>query len=394
MLVAEGRRPIDGKDGWVENCFQEKSEQTTDSSAKRVDFHDKSWIHNVEISGLVAIVHPPTPGAPGKTVRGEDVPALHGATAVPKLGKGVTADPNNPGRIVAAVNGNAVLDADGTLHVDPTLNVAGNVDYSTGNIDFVGSVVINGDVKSDFAVKAAGSIEVRGNVEDAVLESGSDITVRNGFIGQGKGRINAVGSVHVQHVLNQSIHSGKSIYIEREGVCATLHAEKSLVAPQAVFVGCTIQAGNEVEVRNLGNGDQTQAKVRVGRRAILLDQLGQNDRELLKAQKQLEEAKNAVYKLVRIQLDAGSLTAEQQAIQNKLRSVQAELTKTIAKMRELREELKAQLQENGLVRVIVHDTMFANVFVELNGVRKMMQGAVKEVLLTENNGKIEERPLE
>ena len=394
ILVAEGKNPDEGKDGWIEFAFQVKPDNLANAEEKKADFHNLGWVHNVPISGLVATVHPPQPGTPGTTLRGESVQPKPGVTAIAKLGKGVTTDPNDPSRIIATAHGNAVLDVDGTLHVEQTLKVRGNVDYSTGDINFVGSVFVAGDVKSDFSVKAAGSIEVRGNVEDANLESGGDVIINNGFIGQGKGTISAVGNVRVQHVLNQSIRSGRSIYVSREGVCATLQAAERIVAPHGVFVGCTLQAGNEVEVLNLGNGDQTQAKVRVGRRGILLDLLGQNDRDIAKVQKQLEEAKNAIYKLVRVQLDKGSLTADQQVLQNKLRIAQTELSKTVVDMQKQKEALKNQLQENSLARVIVHDTMFANVFVELNGVKKMVQGAIKEVLLTENNGKIEERPLE
>jgi hypothetical protein len=73
---------------------------------------------------------------------------------------------------------------------------------------------------------------------------------------------------------------------------------------------------------------------------------------------------------------------------------QSELTKRIAAVQLERDSAKARLEDHSLARVVVRDTMFENVFVELNGVRKMMQGAIKEVVLTESNGKIEERSLE
>ena len=41
--------------------------------------------------------------------------------------------------------------------VDEVLGVATDVDYHSGNIDFPGDVIIQGDVKDGFAVKAGKS---------------------------------------------------------------------------------------------------------------------------------------------------------------------------------------------------------------------------------------------
>ena len=43
--------------------------------------------------------------------------------------------------------------------------ISGDVDYSTGHIEFSGSVVIEGSVKPLFRVKATGSVTIGGNIE-------------------------------------------------------------------------------------------------------------------------------------------------------------------------------------------------------------------------------------
>jgi uncharacterized protein len=394
LMVAQGLAPVPGKDGWVEHCFGKQPSVSNNGADKKVDYHDLGWIHNVRKSSVVAIIHLPEAGIPGKTVLGFEIPAKPGKQATAKLGKGVAFDPVHTDHIIATEDGNATVDADGVLHVDHCLDIKGNVDYSTGDIDFVGSIRIAGDVKSNFTVKAGGSIEVQGNVEDATLESGGEVIVNNGFIGQGKGTIRAGGNVKVQHVLNQSVTSAGDITIGREAMCATLRAAEKICAPGCVFVGCVLEAGHEVEVFSLGNGDQTQAKVRVGKRAMLLEQISQSEKALQKIQKQIEETKSALYTLVRVQLDAGVLTSGQKELQKKLQQAQAVLGHSAESLQKTKELLQARLLENGLARIVVHDTLFANVFVELNGIRKMMQGAIKEVVLTERGGSIEEKPLE
>ena len=394
VMVAQGKMPVAGKDGWVEHCFEKKLDVPTDAKEKMVDYHNLGWIHNVSKSATVAIVHPSEPGVPGMSVRGQ--PILPKARKGPeaKLGRGVMYDKNDPHKIIASVDGNATIDANGVLHVQPCLTIQGNVDYSTGDIDFIGSVIITGDVKGSFSVKAGQSIEVRGSVEDSTLEAGGEVKIWNGFTGQGKGSISAGGNVKVQHVLNQTITSGAQIFIDREAVCATLRAEDKIVAPKAVFVGCTLEAGREIEVFDLGNGDQTQAKVRVGKRGMLLELITQAEKNSQEIQKQIEEVKNAIYVLVRAQLDSGVLTPGQQELQKKLRSAQTELVKTAEAIQKDKEQLAVRLKENGAARIVVHDTIFADVFVELNGMKKMIPGAIKEIVLSGSGGPIEEKPLE
>jgi uncharacterized protein len=394
LVVARGKTPVSGKDGWTEYLFSQTSPPANASAEKKVDYHDLGWIHNVMKSSVVALIHPPEHGSEGMSVTGEPVSAKPGKQAGLKLGQGVMYDPDDPHRILAAEDGNASIDADGVLRVQPQLTINGNVDYATGDIDFVGSIRVMGDIKTNFTVKARKSIEVHGNVEDATLEAGEDVLIRNGFIGQGKGSIKAGGNVTVQHVLNQTITSGGCISIGREAMCATLQADDKITSPRGAFVGCVLQAGSEVEVHSLGNGDKTQAKVRVGKRAFLLDQISQMEKAIQKTQRQIEETKAAMYSLVRTQLDAGSLSPAQQELQKKLRLAQSELGKSAEAQLKSKEQLQVRLKENGLARIVVRDTMFANVFVELNGIRKMVQGAVKEVVLTERSGSIEEKPLE
>lgn len=57
-----------------------------------------------------------------------------------------------------------------------------NVGATTGNIDFIGSVYVKGDVQSGFKVSATDDIIVDGLVEGS-LEAGGNIILRNGMKG-------------------------------------------------------------------------------------------------------------------------------------------------------------------------------------------------------------------
>src|SRR5690625_7810254 len=73
------------------------------------------------------------------------------------------------------------------MRVDPNLKVQ-NVDLSTGNIDFDGSLEVTGDVTSGFVVRASGDIVVRGMGEKAEIHARKNLTVAGGVIGEEVGR--------------------------------------------------------------------------------------------------------------------------------------------------------------------------------------------------------------
>lgn len=394
ILIAEGIKPVPGKDGWVDYRFKQPNLSEAEKEAKKVDYHSLGWIHNVLKSEMVAELHPAEPGFPGTTVTGKAVQPKPAKAPAVLLGKHVALDPNDQNFVVAIENGNSTVDLDGTLHVETTITIHGNVDYATGDIDFVGSVIITGDVKTDFSVKARESIEIMGNVEDARIEAGGDVVIKNGFMGTGKGVLVAGGKATIHHVLNQTVTSGSEISITQEAICGKLTAVDKIVAPTATFIGCVLGAGREIVVCNLGNGEERQSWARVGRRAMLLERVNQVDKEMAAVQKQVIDAKDTIYKIVRIQLDKGTLSPEQQQLHSKLRSLQPDLQRKAEQLQKDKQGLTRELEKDSMARIVVRDTLFPNVSLELNGLRKVNHNALKEVVLVECGGKIEERPLE
>ena len=78
-------------------------------------------------------------------------------------------------KLISQVSGHVQLEGD-KVFVSNCLELV-DVDASTGDIDYDGSVVIKGNVLAGFSVKAAGDISVSGIVEGATLISGGNITL-------------------------------------------------------------------------------------------------------------------------------------------------------------------------------------------------------------------------
>ena len=137
------------------------------------------------------MVHP-TEGEPGYTVLNQEIPAKSGK-AVP-LPKGRNTEINAEGDALVALMAGHVEFTGHNFQVKPVLDIAGNVDFSTGNIKFLGDVNIKGDVLTGFTVRAMGSIWVGGVIEaGSTVEAGGDLTVVKGILGDGS----KIGRAHV-----------------------------------------------------------------------------------------------------------------------------------------------------------------------------------------------------
>ena len=69
------------------------------------------------------------------------------------MGKNVVCNPEMT-IMYAAIDGLFTLTGGETINVFPIYEVNGDVDYHTGNIDFVGTVVIRGNVLTGFRIRA------------------------------------------------------------------------------------------------------------------------------------------------------------------------------------------------------------------------------------------------
>jgi uncharacterized protein len=374
-LVASGSPSAKGADGRVEWLFSPGPET-------------RALYRNAAIGQRLARVHPPLPGVPGTSVLGQVIPAPPGKPARLHTGPNTATDPSDPAVVVATAGGNIVA-AEGSIEVQPVLTVAHQIDYGSGDIDFAGSIIVRGDIRGDVTIKVKGSLTVHGNIEDAVILAGGDVTVEKGFVGRGKGRIEAGGCVKLLHVLNQTVIAGKDVLIGRESVNGTVTATGCINAPAAMIAGGVLRADGDIVVNTIGSTDGLQAKVHAGKRGRILERLPVVERDIKQAEGQVGEIKEAIYKLVRMQIDAGGLDAGKKEALRKLQIAQKMLPERIAALKAETLSLKESLKKNQEVTVTVHETVFEHTMVDINGSKKMVDAALQGVIFRERNGAIE-----
>ncbi|MHB8170450.1 MAG: DUF342 domain-containing protein, partial [Thermincolia bacterium] len=182
MKVANGLPVVNGVDAKIDYKFNIMGIEVhpKELADGRADFYNLNLIQNVVQGQILAVKSPSTQGTDGMTVTGQPLVAKPGKDKLIKAGKN-TELMDNDTTLIAIAAGH-VLYSSGKVGVYPVFEVNGDVDFTSGNIDFVGSVIIKGSVRQGFSVKAAGDVEVNGNIGGGAVFAGGHIKVKDGIV--------------------------------------------------------------------------------------------------------------------------------------------------------------------------------------------------------------------
>lgn len=258
VLIAQGVPPVHGDPARIDYLFM--TEQTDfsplEDSDGRVDFREGKIIQSVVPGQVLARKIPATAGYPGRSVTGEVMPANPGKDAHLMVGKNVTLSPDKL-EATAAIHGIPEL-AKNRLSVQPVFSVH-DVDFSVGNINFQGSVLIRGTVHAGFTVRATDDISVEGNIEHAVVQSGGTIRVRGGV--RSGSQLTAVHDIQVRFCDSESeLKAGNEIQIADSSFHCNLEAGHKITVNNRL-IGGTTRATEIVQVMTLGNLTETATRI-------------------------------------------------------------------------------------------------------------------------------------
>lgn len=385
LLIAEGSPPVPGKDAELIYHFEQKTESIgTEREDGSIDFYELGLITNVQPGDLLVTKKEAEPGKPGKAVTGEEIPPPRPRDIGLPSGKNVKKQDDHT--LVAGIAGQVVLDGN-RVHVLPVYEVDGDVDLSTGNIDFVGNVIIKGNVKEGFKVKAQGNVEIRGNVTGADIEARGKIIIHKGYIGKGNRRITAGGDVIVKFVENGIITTEKNIIVADAVMHSQLTAGESIevTMKKGLLVGGVYKARNRIKANIIGSALATNTYLEVGIDPELKARIRNLKEGIKKDQLNLTKLKKAIIILDKLKKE-GQLTQEKELLYGRLEKTVERLKKMIAEKRGEIEDIKEKMKivENGYIaagkkifpgvkmtignsHLNIHDEMGPSKFIESEG---------------------------
>ncbi|WP_425415646.1 DUF342 domain-containing protein [Paenibacillus oryzae] len=380
-LIAQGQSPGEGKDGMVRFTVSlgDEDKRPAEDQDGKVDFKQVSQLKNVMKGQLIAELVDPTPGPPGQTVTGEMIPPKLGKRARFKIGKNVV--PGGDGTaLYAAIDGMITLTEKGKINVFPVYEVNGDVNYGIGNIDFVGTVVIRGNVLNGFRVRASGDIRVIGGVEGAELESEGSIEVTGGILASNKGHVKAKGSVKSSFIQDAHVYAGEDVIIGQSIMHSSVKAGKSVVCSGAkgIIVGGNVQAGDLVAARTVGNAMSTATAIEVGVNPQLREELLELRASIKTNHEALDKTEKALVILDQLAA-AGQLSPDRLAMRIKLNSTKRQNAAEIEEAKERMFEIEKTLEETGRSRVDVSGTVYPGVKIVIGRYTKFVKDSAQRI---------------
>ncbi|GIP56520.1 DUF342 domain-containing protein [Paenibacillus woosongensis] len=355
--IAIGIEPVQGKDGSIRYAVpmdgEDQHHRPAESDDGTVDFKDVTRLNNVRKGQLIAELVPPVPGHPGTAVTGESIPCKEGKAARFKVGKNVVLNPEQTA-MYAAIDGLVTQTEKGKLNVFPVYEVNGDVDYSIGNIDFVGTVVIRGNVLTGFRVCASGDIRVVGGVEGAELIAEGSIEITGGIIGYNKGLVKAGQQVKSAFIQDGNVTAGEDIVVTQSIMHSNVRAGRDVICSgtKGLIVGGNIQAGERVMARVIGNPMSTATSIEVGVLPELRNELLELRQQLKDQMANVDKTEKALTLLDQL-ASMGKLTPDKVAMRSKLNLTKKSSMQELEEIRERMLHIEKALEETGNARVDV-----------------------------------------
>ncbi|MEA1996368.1 MAG: FapA family protein [Gemmatimonadota bacterium] len=392
VLVARGKEPVEGTNAKIERFFKDNKEfQPAEDNEGRIDFRDVSFLVNVAKGDKLCVRHPSSEGVDGKTVKGETVKATPGMDIKLPQGTGTEPSPEDANVLISTVDGCVEVTGSGIIEVAPNLEIKGDVDFSTGNINFSGSLVIKGDVKSGFKVECAGNVEIGGCVEDAEIEAGGDVLIKNGFTGRGKGIIRTKGDLAVKYIQGQQVECDGSLIVGGELVHAKANVGGDVMASsrKGAIIGGELEVRGSVEATQIGNVSYTHTQIHAGSDFRLEKRMQEINEELEKIEENEKNVKKALYNLSHLKMKLnGELPPEQKEMFNRLQETISYYPKHCSELKQELGQIKEDISKDKQATVKIHKTLFPGTKITIGKFSRTFDETVQHQTLCEVKGQI------
>lgn len=386
VLIAQGKEPTDGEDGYYEYFFNREIDITPvlneDGS---VDYSNTVLFEQVEEGQTLAVYHPASHGIYGYDVTGKLIHPENGKS-LPKLnGKEITLLDDEV-TYVAKITG-CIEENNGTITISTIYRVNGDVSLSSGNIRFDGDVIINGNVNPRVTIEATGNVTINGSVEAAFIKAGKDVLIKQGTLGRGIGIIEAGDDVNGKYFENVKIyaeHNVKSNYLYN---CRCVAMNKVIISGRkGAIVGGVTSAIYGVEAAELGNRTGLRTELEIGANQYFIEKLRGWDQRIKDLSVKITVFNEELKKLqVKIKLDILKNNPVYQNVQTAIR----QLTNEMEEVRAERDAFTQEVAQNATsIGVRVTGKAYAGCLVGINNAKLLLNKDESMVWFREKEGGI------
>jgi uncharacterized protein (DUF342 family) len=380
VVIAQGKPPVNEIHPYlVMSPALKPQEIAEDDAPDRVNFREVSPFTIVKKGDTLASVIPRRAGSSGITVFGAEVAFRKQAIKHPKPGKNTLSQ----GAVVLAGCDGKFRATSAEFWIEEVLDIRGNVDFHVGNIDFPGNVLIQGEVKNGFAVKAGGSILCLGSLEACQIDCGGDLVTRKGILGGDRARIRVGGTTHAKFIEGCSLDSRGSINVATSVLNSNVRTSDRLeMGARSIIVGGTIQAQNGVSASQIGTARGPRTEIYCG-----ID---------FEVKRKLVWCKDRNIALAFKLRDVESRMKASREASNNLSALRDKIMAAIHLVNENAMALVSNLDRNENAEVSVHEIVYPGTYIEICHISYIVTMPKRFVIfqLDKSSGKIMEKKWE
>ncbi|MDR0454017.1 MAG: FapA family protein [Deferribacteraceae bacterium] len=264
ILFATGIPAHKGRDAVISVQFSAADKKPKLNADGTVDFKNIDNVIHAKKGDILITKRPATMGLKGLTVKNAEIIPHPGKDVDIFQGEGVMLNPTGTSYI--ALQDGYVEFKNGLLAVHNVLFINKDVDFSTGNIKFNGTVHIRGDVLAGFKVVAKDDVIVEGVCGDCEIIAGGNIIIKTGIKGNFNNLFKAGNNVVIGYSDKAKIFAKNNLIIKKYSYNSDLYAGDKLeaTAGEGIIAGGMIKAFSEVNAKQLGTQGNSKFTIYMG----------------------------------------------------------------------------------------------------------------------------------
>ena len=260
LVVSQGD-PGKAPEGATLVLYEEPEEQADEKEERndeKVDLR-KSTIKTTKVGQKIVEWQFGEPGVPGQNIYGDPIPPPPPELPEVNLGEGVTKKADG---FYAKIEG--LVDLNGlTLDVLKTYVKEGDVNLVTGDIEFDGSVLVEGDIASGAKVRCTEKLTVTGNITSSTAIAGKGVVVEGGIVNS---TVKCEGNMEADFIENSTLTIQGNLRVARNIMNANVVVKQIFTngGDPGLIVGGVIYASDGIVCESMGMESNATTRVFIG----------------------------------------------------------------------------------------------------------------------------------
>lgn len=362
ICIARWTPPVDGTDGKIEYCFKrETAFKPIEDENGNVDYKNLGLVRNIYRGTTIARITMPTEGEPGIDITGKTVKQKMGVPATFSVGKG-TELVSDGTEIIASVDGNLTY-SNGAFNVEESLLIRGDVDVASGNIDFIGDVIIKGSVLEGYTVTSKKNVTIQGTVTNGTVNADGNITVKLGSINSTLH--SEKGNIKLDFCENSKLYAAGTV----EGsafVGGEVFAGKSIIASgKGILVGGKYTALENITASTIGSESYAKTMVTLGNNAVLSEEMEGHRHHISEMEDKLDQLGKIVNTLTEM-AKVSKLTPEREQMKVEAMRSRFQLQGQIKRLNARVKEIESTLERKQILSISCQKAFYPGVLLRIN----------------------------